>query len=105
MDEQVHEENNSTLQEIRKYRSDLRVKRLPEPWLSEFKKLADAEFASDYGMTIIFLYRYYIDDAKYKAVVDEVDRLKEELYVHLGADVNSKKERKRLDGKTIGGGV
>jgi hypothetical protein len=78
------------------------VKRLPEPWLGEFKKLADSEFASDYGMTIIFLYRYYIDDIKYKTLLDAMDELKQEVVALSGKEVVDNRP-KTLDGKRLGG--
>lgn len=56
----------------------LSINRVPSRAVSEFKDLADAEFSSDYGMTLTFLLKYYhLDQAHEQTLAPALDRMTE----------------------------
>jgi len=69
----------------------LSINRVPSKAVGEFKDLADAEFASDYGMTLTFLLKYYMLDQaheqtlrpaldRFQQLEDRIDGLEDQVY-------------------------
>jgi len=71
----MNKEEKEELEKQLELAQPLSIKRVPLKTKEKFIKLAQEEFADDYGMTLKYLMDRYIDDQKYEYLVAIINRL------------------------------
>ena len=107
MEQKIVEQNIEKIkQEISSQK--LNISRIPRQGLDTFKQIAAEEFADDYGMTLLFLVKYYkgMLPTGLEEIQIQIQELKirvEEIEKRIPQQTNEEKPRKTLAGTRIGG--
>jgi len=85
------------LEKLRNRVEGLSISRLPSNTKREFKELADAEFCSDYGMTL----KYLVDYHKQNSLLDMVASKTLELEHRFNSMVSAPEQEQEKEVKTL----